>query len=133
VNIYAVAIMASRFGVLDVTAEILYGESHDAVHDLAFKRCQERFPSDKGYCDHRVAFTGYDLLGTLQQLNDDIATTMLKEMRLDDRLTLATLCDMVLGEDAEDRSNLALIRRVGRLLRFTSVTHNTLLELDKGE
>jgi len=30
-------------------------------------------------------------------------------------LTLATLCDMVLGEDAEDRGDEALIRAVGRL------------------
>ena len=32
-------------------------------------------------------------------------------------LTLATLCDMVLGEDAEDRSDDALIRAVGMLFR----------------
>lgn len=32
-------------------------------------------------------------------------------------LALATLCDMVLGEDAEDRSNDALIRAVGMMLR----------------
>ncbi len=32
-------------------------------------------------------------------------------------LTLITLCDMVLGEDAPDRSDTALIRAVGELLR----------------
>jgi hypothetical protein len=126
VNIYAVAMMASRFGVLDVEAGMLYGDSHDAVFNLGLKNCQERFPSDKGYYDHRVAVTGYDLLRTLQQLNDGIATTMLKERRLDDGLTLATLCDMVLGEDAEDRSNYTLIRAIGKLARACP-------ELDKGE
>ena len=35
----------------------------------------------------------------------------------DDVLTLATICDMVLGEDAEDRSNAALVQAVGRLVR----------------
>lgn len=32
-------------------------------------------------------------------------------------MTLATLCDMVLGEDATDRSDAALVRAVGRLKR----------------
>ena len=32
-------------------------------------------------------------------------------------LTLATLCDMVLGEEAEDRSDDTLVRAVGELLR----------------
>ena len=33
-------------------------------------------------------------------------------------LTLATLCDMLLGEGAEDRSDDALIRRARELLTF---------------
>ena len=33
------------------------------------------------------------------------------------KLTLATLCDMVLGEDAKDRSDDALIRAIGNLIR----------------
>jgi predicted XRE-type DNA-binding protein len=35
----------------------------------------------------------------------------------DHGLTLATLCDLVLGEDADDRSDTALIRGVSRLVR----------------
>ena len=38
-------------------------------------------------------------------------------MRENQGLTLATLCDMVLGEYAEDRSDDALIRAVGTLIR----------------
>jgi len=42
----------------------------------------------------------------------------LMKIGLSDRdLTLVTLCDMVLGEDAEDRSDDALIRAVGELVR----------------
>jgi len=37
--------------------------------------------------------------------------------------TLATLCDMILGEDAEDRSDDALIRGVGRLLQVQPCGH----------
>ena len=33
------------------------------------------------------------------------------------QLTLATLCDMVLGENAADRSDDALIRAIGNLIR----------------
>lgn len=38
----------------------------------------------------------------------------------DDSLTIATLLDMVLGEDAENRSNDALIRTVGSLIKDES-------------
>ena len=37
--------------------------------------------------------------------------------------TLATLCDMVLGEDAEDRSDDALIRAVGAMMRTQPCGH----------
>lgn len=46
-------------------------------------------------------------------------------MSEDDGLVLATLCDMVLGESARDRSNSALIRRVRLLLM--AVKHARLL------
>lgn len=32
-------------------------------------------------------------------------------------MALATLCDMVIGENAEDRSDVALIRAVGKIQR----------------
>ena len=35
---------------------------------------------------------------------------------IDDTLTVATLCDLVLGEDAEDRSNAALVRAVKAIM-----------------
>ena len=38
-------------------------------------------------------------------------------------LTLATLCDMVLGEDAEDRSDDALIRAVGTMMSTQPCGH----------
>jgi len=38
-------------------------------------------------------------------------------------LTLAILCDMILGEDAEDRSDDALIRAVERLLQTQPCGH----------
>lgn len=38
-------------------------------------------------------------------------------------LTLATLCDLVLGEDAQDRSDDALVRAVSKLVRASSQTH----------
>lgn len=41
-----------------------------------------------------------------------------------DGLTLATLCDMVLGEDAMDRSDEALIRAVRELLNIKEVVDN---------
>lgn len=41
-------------------------------------------------------------------------------MKETDGLTLATLCDMVLGEDAADRSDEALIRAVRFLLDAVS-------------
>lgn len=36
-------------------------------------------------------------------------------------LTLATLCDMVLGEEAEDRSDDALVKGVGLLLEEAEI------------
>lgn len=41
-----------------------------------------------------------------------------------DGLTLATLCDMVLGEDAMDRSDETLIRAVRELLNIKEVVDN---------
>ena len=42
----------------------------------------------------------------------------MSEKKLNDaKLTLATLCDMVLGEDAKDRSDDALVCAVGELKR----------------
>jgi hypothetical protein len=38
----------------------------------------------------------------------------------DDNLTIATLCDLVLGEAAEDRSNTTLVLAVGALVRKES-------------
>jgi hypothetical protein len=35
-------------------------------------------------------------------------------------MTLATLCDLVLGEDAKDRSDDALVRAVSKLVRVSS-------------
>jgi len=40
-------------------------------------------------------------------------------------LTLATLCDLVLGEDAQDRSDKALVRAVAKLVRASSQTDGT--------
>ena len=37
-------------------------------------------------------------------------------------LTLATLCDMVLGEDAVDRSDTALIKAIGTMIRNNKCT-----------
>jgi len=40
----------------------------------------------------------------------------------DDRLTLATLCDMLLGEDATDRENFTLIKAVRmKLVRIATL------------
>ncbi len=55
-----------------------------------------------------------------EQAAADIAALQAENEQLrvklaDAGLTLITLCDMVLGEDAEDRSDDALIRAVGRL------------------
>jgi len=50
-------------------------------------------------------------------------------MENDDSLTLATLCDMVLGEDAKDRSNDALVRGVGRLLRHVGTMDNRFIPI----
>jgi len=55
-----------------------------------------------------------------KQAAADIAALQAENERLraklaDVELTLVTLCDMVLGEDAGDRSDDALIRAVGRL------------------
>jgi len=52
-------------------------------------------------------------------------------------LTLATLCDLVLGEDATNRSDEALIRAVGELKRQhqemkTAVNWDVLREMQKG-
>lgn len=125
-NLYAVAMTAKRFDVLEIESRMLYGDDIDAVNALALEMCRERFRSGHGYYDHKVALTGYDLLGVLNQLKTDIANARTKERRLDDGLTLATLCDMVLGEDSQDRSNYTLIRAIGKLVRACP-------ELDKGE
>lgn len=115
-NIYAVAMSAKRFDAVEIESRMLYGDDIDAVNALAMEMCGERFRSGHGYYDHKVALTGYDLLGVLNQLKTDIANARTKERRLDDRLTLATLCDMVLGEDAQDRSNYTLIRAIGKMI-----------------
>lgn len=47
---------------------------------------------------------------------------VITEERNTSNLALATLCDMVLGEDAEDRSNDALIRAVRELLNRKDFT-----------
>jgi hypothetical protein len=44
-------------------------------------------------------------------------TGNLERQLADARLSLATLCDMVLGLDASDRSDKALIRAVGKMMR----------------
>ena len=51
-----------------------------------------------------------------EQIRKDCADTANEQ-----GLTLATLCDMVLGEDAEDRSDDALIRQVGLIQRMLSL------------
>ena len=54
----------------------------------------------------------------LESVEKWINETKFTLRKLDEaRLTLATLCDMVLGEDAENRSDDALIRAVGDLIR----------------
>jgi hypothetical protein len=52
-----------------------------------------------------------------QQEPAPAAAATVKESLTVRELTLATLCDMVLGEDAADRSDDALIRAVGDLVR----------------
>ncbi|MEO7099048.1 MAG: hypothetical protein ABI162_06780, partial [Luteolibacter sp.] len=44
-----------------------------------------------------------------------------EEVALRYGLTLVTLCDLILGEDAEDRSDAALVRAVSKLVRAPSV------------
>lgn len=48
-------------------------------------------------------------------------------------LTLATLCDMVLGEDAADRSDAALIAGVRELLNTAKEYEDHLKELEFGD
>lgn len=51
-----------------------------------------------------------------QILDDELKWKLMSEVNAQRGLTLASLCDMVLGEKAEDRSDAALIRRVRRLI-----------------
>ena len=69
-------------------------------------------------------FYSDDVGATLRRIAADIASCL---EHTDDGLTLATLCDMVLGEDATDRSNDALVKAVGRLLRLAEEATDALL------
>lgn len=53
--------------------------------------------------------------------------------RLQAVLALVTLCDMVLGEDAKDRTDKALIEGVGNLIRVNAGQVAALREIAKGE
>lgn len=48
----------------------------------------------------------------------------------EDALTLAVLCDLILGEDAADRSNNALVMAAGKLVRERNELRSSLQRLE---
>ena len=49
-------------------------------------------------------------------ISDELENELRREIYIQRGLTLATLCDMLLGENAADRSDDALIRRAREIL-----------------
>ena len=127
-NLYAAALMAKRDGVMTISPLLFRANDRAEFDEAAGKHCEELYPRIDGYYDLEFVGNEYALLEVLENIQRALTVNGVpaKEKRLDDGLALATLCDMVIDEDAEDRSNWALIKAVGKLIRSCP-------ELDKGE
>ena len=129
-NIYSVAFTAHKDGELVIRARLYFAQHHEDIERLAYADSATIFPPEQGYTNISVGWGEYNLLDTLREIEERITINgvSVKEKCLADGLTLATLCDMVLGERAENRSNFALIRAIGKLIRERKCP-----ALDKGD